>query len=94
MRTIYLVTAIWCGGCKVVKPILGKLKQEGFNIVEVDAESVDRDPLTPDVPSGWELRKTYSFKNLPTVIVTEDGKELGKIEGRANEEQYRELFNK
>lgn len=84
-KLIYVVTAIWCGGCTQIKPILkGLQEEEGYNIIQIDAESSE----------GREFRKQYGFVNLPTTIVVdkETKKELGRLVGRKRKEEFIELF--
>lgn len=80
-KEYFLLSAVWCGACRIVKPILNEISQEeNITIQEIEADS----------PEGIEFRKKYSFSNLPTVIVvdTTSGEELSRLVGRKNKEEY------
>lgn len=58
--------AEWCGPCKVIKP---QLKQSGLDITFVD---VDQQP---------DIAAKYSIRSIPTILVLEGDKMVGKLVG-------------
>lgn len=84
MKNLILVSAFWCGNCKVVKPILKTLEGLGeITLREVDVESPEE---------GKEIRKKYTIQNLPTVIsVDAEGNELDRVVGRADQKAYLDM---
>lgn len=61
--------AVWCGPCKMMKPILDELKKELGTQVEFVEINVDENP--------GEAQK-YGVMSIPTYIVLKDGKEIGR----------------
>ena len=69
----------WCGPCKSFKPVMERLSQElPIRFVDVDAEP--------------QLVAEYGIRNVPSVVVTQDGREVSKRSGVLTESQVRELF--
>lgn len=62
--------ADWCGPCQQMRPAVQRLSEMGYTIKSID---VDRSP---------ELARRYNVQNVPTfVVVTGDGRELGRTSG-------------
>ena len=79
MKQIIFFSASWCGPCKSFKPVMERLSQElPIRFVDVDAEP--------------QLVAEYGVRNVPTVVVTQDGREISKRSGVLTESQVRELF--
>jgi putative thioredoxin len=73
-----IVTAEWCGPCKIVKPALLKLSEvRGFKVGMVNGGR-DKD-----------LAASLKVRSVPTVIVYRDGNETGRFAGSLNIEQLR-----
>ncbi|MEB3161500.1 MAG: thioredoxin family protein [Synechocystis sp.] len=73
--------APWCGLCHFVKPILNHLSQEWqdrLTVVEVNADV------------NLHLANTYKLKNLPTLLLFQQGKVVQRFEDfRAREDLHR-----
>ncbi|WP_423792122.1 cytochrome c biogenesis protein CcdA [Methanocaldococcus indicus] len=54
--TILVFEAEWCGYCKALKPTINKLKEEGYNVIEID------------VDKNKELAQKFGVKYLPITI--------------------------
>ena len=79
MKQIIFFSASWCNPCKSFKPIMERLSQElPIRFVDVDAEP--------------QLVAEYGIRNVPSVVVTQDGREISKRSGVLTESQVRELF--
>lgn len=69
MRHIIYFTAEWCNPCKRTKPFAEELKQEGYPIQFVDADS------------ELDMVKNFSIKSVPTFIVMDDNVEISRTNG-------------
>ena len=79
MKQIIFFSASWCNPCKSFKPVMERLSQElPIRFVDVDAEP--------------QLVAEYGIRNVPSVVVTQDGREVSKRSGVLTESQVRELF--
>ena len=56
--------ATWCGPCKMMHPILEKLKDK-----MVDADSI----IKIDVDKNQELSAQFRVQSVPTLIIFKDG---------------------
>lgn len=84
--TIIDFSAVWCGPCKMMKPIFEKLAAEytdRFNFVSID---VDENP---------DLAEKYQVQSIPAfVFLDEEGKETNRITGAIPESELRnEILN-
>ena len=79
MKQIIFFSASWCNPCKSFKPVMERLSQElPIRFVDVDAEP--------------QLVAEYGIRNVPSIVVTQDGREISKRSGVLTESQVRELF--
>lgn len=77
---IYVYTRSDCNACLMAKPIIRRLKSEGFKINEID---VDRAPTKAG-------KAGVAF--LPTFIHYANGRETRRIKGTASERELRRMF--
>ena len=75
--------AAWCGPCMTTKPILEKLAKEYAGKIEFM-------PINAD--DSREVLEKFRVMSIPTVITLRDGKEVGRVTGAQNEENYRAMF--
>ena len=79
MKQILYFSGEWCGPCKSFKPVMERLSQElPIRFVDVDSEP--------------QLVAEYGVRNVPTIVVTQDGREINKRSGVLTESQVRDLF--
>lgn len=72
MKKLLFFTAPWCPACKGLKPIVEKeAPEEGFEVKFLDLDEDD----------GMLFAEEYKVRNLPTLIVLEDGKETKRAVG-------------
>lgn len=74
--------AAWCGPCKMLKPVLEGLQEIYPNriaFVDVDAAGI--------------LAKPYSVRNIPCVLVFENGEVVDKIVGAQSKDVYEGFLN-
>jgi putative thioredoxin len=75
--------ALWCGPCKLVKPMLEKLAGEyNFILAKID---IDKSP---------ELAERYDVEGVPDVRIVSRGEVLPCFVGALPEEQIRDLFSR
>lgn len=73
--------ADWCGPCRMMMPIVEELSEE------VDAKFVR---INVDV--NEEIARQFGVMSIPTFIVMEKGKELGKKIGSSPKEELLEML--
>jgi thioredoxin-like negative regulator of GroEL len=81
MKQLWYFSAPWCGPCKQFGPVMDQLSEKGMPIQKVNVD------YTPDVVT------TYNVKNIPTVILVEDGKEKARFTGARSIQQVIEFYN-
>ena len=80
MKTAKYFSATWCGPCKVFKPIMKELSDDGYDIQFIDG---DENP---------KLANKYNIRSVPTTVIEEEDKEVNRIIGlRSKEEMIKEL---
>ena len=61
MKNAKYFSASWCGPCKMFKPVVNELIQEGHPIEIID------------VDENQELAQQYQVMSVPTIVVEENG---------------------
>ncbi len=81
MKQILYFTASWCGPCKLLKPKIQAMQSKL--------------PITIlDVDTNTEACSKYSVRNVPTIIVTNNGNEIARLVGNnITEQRIVESFN-
>ena len=75
--------AEWCGPCKMLTPIMEKVQG---NYSEVSFRSINID-------EEFEVAQKYFVRPVPTVIIEQDGKEVGRYAGLQSELTYTNALN-
>ena len=77
------VYTTWCGPCKVLSPILEELSSEvdGVEFVKLD------------VDQHQEFAAKYGVRNIPTVLLFDKGKLVGKQVGVAPKKAYADALD-
>jgi thioredoxin 1 len=75
-------SAVWCGPCKVLAPIVEKLADEYQGKVKVGKLDIDDSPA---------VATKFGIRGVPTVLVFKDGKESGRHVGVTNKETLLKL---
>ena len=65
-------TAIWCGPCKMLEPVVTQLSQEWVGKVKV---------VKLDVDDNSSLAVQYGVMGVPTLILFIDGKPVQRLTG-------------
>ena len=68
-KTIVCFSATWCGPCRLIKPILEEIADEGKSvfIVDVDEEA--------------KLADDFEIRSVPTMVFVEGGQEYNRLGG-------------
>lgn len=80
MTKVLKLTANWCGPCKTLTRTLENIKSS----LEIEEIDVDDNP---------ELAKEYKIKNLPTLILIKDGKEVQRLVGVHSPTKIEQFLN-
>jgi thioredoxin-like negative regulator of GroEL len=77
-RKIEYYGASWCTACKFVKPIVESLEGIAVEIVDVE-QQMDR-------------AAKLGIRNLPTLILLENGEEIKRLSGNKSKKEIEELL--
>ncbi len=72
-------SADWCAPCRAMKPTLEALRAKGYPVRKVD---VEREPA---------LAQRLGVTSLPTFVMLADGREVGRLVGRASLDQLEQM---
>ena len=64
--------APWCGPCKMVAPILNDIAETESDKVKVTKVNVDQNQA---------LAQKYKVRNIPTLVIMKNGKEMKRLVG-------------
>jgi thioredoxin 1 len=82
MKEILYFSAAWCGPCKQLSPVMERLKSEGkINYKKIN---VDTDTL---------LSPKYGVRNIPTLILLNNGNEVNRLVGAQPEQSILNFYN-
>lgn len=76
-------SAVWCGPCKVLAPIVEKLADEYIGKVKVGKLDIDDSP---------GVASKFGIRGVPTVVVFKGGKEAARHVGVTNKETLLKLI--
>jgi len=74
MKYLYF-SASWCGPCRTLWPIMNEVSQQ------IPVQKVD-------VDSEFELASQYNVRNVPTVVLLDNGQEVKRFVGVQPKETY------
>ncbi|RSK41862.1 MULTISPECIES: thioredoxin [Mangrovimonas] len=76
--------AAWCGPCRMVAPIIDELSTEYEGKAVVGKVDVD---------ANQEFAAKYGVRNIPTVLVFQNGEVVGRQVGVAQKSAYAEALD-
>lgn len=71
--------AVWCGPCKVLGPVIDELSNDYDGKVTVGKVDVD---------ANQEFAAKYGVRNIPTVLIFQNGEVVGRQVGVAPKDTY------
>ncbi|ALS02676.1 thioredoxin [Enterococcus silesiacus] len=68
-KSVFFFTADWCGDCRFIKPVMPEIEAAfpEFRFIEVDRDKF------------MELASEWTIFGIPSFVVTDQGKELGRL---------------
>ena len=81
MKKILYFTAAWCAPCKALSPIMDSLQgQINFDKIDVDTNT--------------DLSAQYGVRGVPSLVLVENGNEVGRLVGAQTKETILNFYNK
>ena len=80
MKKILYFSAAWCGPCKMLGPIMESLSGQ------INYEKID-------VDNNQDLSIQYGVRNIPTLILVENGEAVGRLTGLQQKESILNFYN-
>ncbi len=80
MKKILYFSAAWCGPCKMLGPIMESLSGQ------INYEKID-------VDNNQDLSIQYGVRNIPTLILVENGEAVGRLTGLQQKEAILNFYN-
>ena len=80
MKKILYFSAGWCGPCKMLGPIMESLSGQ------INYEKID-------VDNNQDLSIKYGVRNIPTLILVENGEAVGRLTGLQQKETILNFYN-
>jgi thioredoxin 1 len=81
MKKILYFSAGWCGPCKMLGPIMESLSGQ------INYEKID-------VDNNQDLSIQYGVRNIPTLVLVENGEAVGRLTGLQQKEAILEFYNR
>ena len=83
MVTVKKFSAVWCGPCRVLTPVMNEIKGQFSN---VKFEEYDIDEYS-------DVTEQYGVRSVPTVIIEKNGVELQRFSGLSSKMAYVNAIN-
>lgn len=83
MVTVKKFSAVWCGPCRVLAPVMNEIKG---NFSNVKFEEYDIDEYS-------DVTEQYGVRSVPTVIIVKDGIEVNRFTGLSSKMAYINAIN-
>jgi thioredoxin 1 len=80
MKKILYFSAAWCGPCKMLGPIMESLSGQ------INYEKID-------VDNNQDLSIQYGVRNIPTLVLVENGEAVGRLTGLQQKEVILNFYN-
>ena len=81
MRKILYFSAAWCGPCKMLGPIMESLSGQ------INYEKID-------VDNNQDLSIQYGVRNIPTLVLVENGEAVRRLTGLQQKDAILEFYNR
>ena len=83
MVTVKKFSAVWCGPCRALTPVMNEIKG---NYSNVKFEEYDIDEYS-------DITEEYGVRSVPTFIIVKDGIELQRFTGLSSKMAYVNAIN-
>ena len=83
MVTVKKFSAIWCGPCRMLAPVMNEIKGKYPNVKFEEY----------DVDDAFEVASKYGVRSVPTVIIEKDGQEIQRFAGVSSKISYINAIN-
>lgn len=83
MLTVKKFSAVWCGPCRALAPVMNEIKGQ-FSNVKFEEYDVD---------VAYEEATKYGIRSVPTVIMERDGVEVERFTGMSSKLTYINAIN-
>lgn len=80
MKKILYFSAAWCGPCKMLGPIMESLSGQ------INYEKID-------VDNNQDLSIQYGVRNIPTLVLVENGEAVRRLTGLQTKEVILSFYN-
>ena len=81
--TLVNFSAIWCGPCQMLEPVLDEV-----------AKTTDYKVIKVDVDQSGDLAVEYEIRSVPTIIVFKNGKQEDRLTGFMTKDEIIQKVNK
>jgi|TARA_R110000787_G_scaffold6036_1_gene21338 thioredoxin 1 len=81
MKKILYFTGTWCQPCQILGPIMESLSGQ------INYEKID-------VDNNQDLSIQYGVRNIPTLVLVENGEAVRKLTGLQQKEAILEFYNR
>jgi thioredoxin 1 len=81
MKKILYFTGTWCQPCQILGPIMESLSGQ------INYEKID-------VDNNQDLSIQYGVRNIPTLVLVENGEAVGRLTGLQQKDQILEFYNR
>ena len=83
MVTVKKFSAVWCGPCRALAPVMNEVKTQFSNVIFEDY----------DVDVAYDEATKYGVRSVPTVIVEKNGVEVERFTGVSSKMAYINAIN-
>lgn len=83
MVTVKKFSAVWCGPCRTLAPVMNEVKSNFSNVKFEDY----------DVDEAYEEATKYGVRSVPTVIIEKNGVEVERFTGVSSKIAYINAIN-
>jgi thioredoxin len=83
MVTVKKFSAVWCGPCRALAPVMNEVKTQFSNVKFEDY----------DVDVAYEEATKYGIRSVPTVIIEKNGVEVERFTGTSSKLAYINAIN-
>ena len=83
MVTVKKFSAVWCGPCRALAPVMNEVKSQ-FSNVKFEEYDVD---------VAYEEATKYGIRSVPTVVMEKDGIEVERFTGLQSKLAYVNAIN-